>query len=60
MRFQEKGREWRLPDILYADNLVLSGELEEDLRAVMGCFIKVYRKRGLKFNAGKSKGMVLG
>ena len=26
----------------------------------MESFVEVYRRRGLKFNAGKSKGMVLG
>ena len=31
--FQEEGREYRLPGLLYADDLVLCGELEEDLRA---------------------------
>ena len=30
MRFQEAGIEWRLPGLLYADNLVLRGELDED------------------------------
>ena len=32
MRFLEQGREWRLPALLYADELVLCGESEEDLR----------------------------
>ena len=32
----EEGREWRLPDLLYANDLVLFGELEEDLRAMVG------------------------
>ena len=31
MRFMEKGREWRLPGLLYANNLFLCGETEEDL-----------------------------
>ena len=35
VRFQEKGREWRLPGLLYADDLVLCGEWEEDLRAIL-------------------------
>ena len=26
LRFQEEGREWRLPGLLYADDLVLCGE----------------------------------
>ena len=59
VRFQEEGRKWRLPDLLYADDLVLWDELEEDLRAMVGRFVKVCMKRGLKFIAGKSKVMVL-
>ena len=47
--------EWRLPGLLYADDLVLCGELEEDLKAMMACFAEVCRRRGLKVNAAKSK-----
>ena len=36
------------------------GESEEDLRAMVGRFVEVSRRRGLKVNAGKSKVMVLG
>ena len=50
--FLEDRREWRLPGLLYADNL------EEDLRAMVGQFAEVYRK-GLKVIEGKSKVMVL-
>ena len=32
IRFQEEGRDWRLPSFLYADDLVLCGESVEDLR----------------------------
>ena len=60
MRFQEEGREWRLPGLLYIDDLVLCGESEEDLRTMVGHFVEVCRRRGLKVNAGKSKDMVLG
>ena len=42
-----------------ADDLVLSGELEENLRMMVGWFVEVCRKRGQKFDAGKSKVMVL-
>ena len=52
--------EWRLPGLLYADDLVLCGELEEVLRAMVRCFAEVCRRRGLKVNTGKSKVMVLG
>ena len=47
-------------DLLYADDLVLCGELEEDLRGIMEHFVEVCRKIGLKVNAGKIKAMVLG
>ena len=33
------GEERRLPDPLYADDLVLCGELEEDLRAMVEFFV---------------------
>ena len=48
-----------MPDLLYADNLFLCGESEEDLRAMVGCFVEGCRVRGLKDNAGKTKVMVL-
>ena len=37
----------------------MCGESEVDLKVVMGCFVEVCRKRGLKVNADKSKMMVL-
>ena len=46
--------------LLYADDLVLCSESEEDLRTIVGRFIEVCRKRGLKVNAGKRKVIVLG
>ena len=58
MKFLEDGREWRLPGLLYADDLVLCGESEEDLRAMVGQFGEVCRK-GLKVKEGTSKVMVL-
>ena len=57
MRFQE-GREWRLPGLLYVDDLVLCGESEEDLKAMIARFVQVCR-RVLKVTADKSKVMVL-
>ena len=56
----EEGREWRLSDFLYADDLVLWCESEEGLKAIVGRFLGVCKRRGLKVNAGKSKVMVLG
>ena len=44
---------------LYADYLVLCGESEKDLRAMMGRFVQICKRRRLKVNAGKSKMMVL-
>ena len=35
MRFQEEGKEWRLSGLLYAEDLVLCGEWEKDLRAMV-------------------------
>ena len=48
-----------MPGLLYADDLTLCGELEEDLRAKEVQFAGVCRRRGLKVNASKSKVMVL-
>ena len=48
-----------MPGLLYADDLVLCGESEEDLRAIVGRFTEVCRRRGLKDNAGKCKVMLL-
>ena len=45
---------------LYADDLVLHGESEEDMRAMVGLCVEVCRRRGLKVNVGKRKVMVLG
>ena len=60
VRFKEEGREWRFPDLLYADELVLCGEYEEELRTMVACFVEVCRRRCLKVNGGKSKVMLLG
>ena len=37
----KEGRELRWPGLLYADDLVLCGELEEDLRAMVRRFVGV-------------------
>ena len=34
----EDGREWKLPGLFYADDLVLCGESEDDLRLMVGRF----------------------
>ena len=60
VRFQEKGREWRLPGHMYADDFVLYGEVKEDMNVMLGYFVEVCRRRGLEVNADKSKAMVLG
>ena len=56
---EEEEREWRLPGLLYADDLFLCSELENDLRVMVEWFVEVCRRRGLKVNAGKSKVMVM-
>ena len=38
--------------------MVLCGESEEDLRAIVERFVDVCRRRGLKVNAGKGKVMI--
>ena len=40
----KEGREWKLPVLLYADDLVLCGESEEDMRGIVGCFVEVCRR----------------
>ena len=45
---------------LYADNLVLCSESEKGLRVVIGSFIVVCKRKGVRTNADKRKGMVLG
>ena len=47
-----------MPGLLYADDLALCGESEEGLRAIVGWFAEVCRRRVLKINVGKSKEMV--
>ena len=59
-RFQDEGEKWRLPGLLYADDLVLCGESEKDLREMVDFFDEMYRRRGLKVNAGKNKVILLG
>ena len=59
VRLMEDEIEWRFPFFLYADDLVQCSESEEELRAMVGRFTEVCRRRGLKVNAGKSKVMVL-
>ena len=41
VRFLKDGRVWRLPGILYADDLVLCSESEEDLRVMVGQFAEL-------------------
>ena len=48
-----------MSDLLYANDLVLCGELEEGLKEMVGQFAEVCRRRGMKVNAVKSKVMVL-
>ena len=47
-----------MPGLLYADDLVLCDELEED--KIVACFVKACRRGGMKVNEAKSKVMVFG
>ena len=59
MKFLEEWREWRLlPGRFYANDLVFCGELEEDLRPMMGRLVEVCI-RGLKVNVEESRMMVV-
>ena len=44
---------------MYVNYLVLCGESEDNLRAMVGRFVEVCRTRDLKVNVGKSSVMVL-
>ena len=46
VRFPEKGIEWRFPDFLYADDLVLWGKSEEDLKVMVRHFVEMCMRRG--------------
>ena len=59
VRFLEEGKEWRLPGILYTDDLVLCGDPEEVLKAMLLHYVEIFRRRRLKVNVGKSKVMVV-
>ena len=39
--------------LLYTYDQVLCGELEEDMRVMIGCFVEVCKRRDLKVNAEK-------
>ena len=55
----KEGREWRLPGLLYANDLVPCCESKEDLRPMVRWFAEVRRRRDLKVNAIKRKDMVM-
>ena len=51
VKFQDEGREWRFPDLLYPDDLVFCGESEGDLGVMLGDFVELCKR---KVNTGKS------
>src|SRR5678815_2772543 len=59
VRMMENEREWRVPYLLYEDDLVLCGESEESLRGLVERFGRVCKRRGLKVNVDKNKVMVV-
>ena len=44
MRFSVNRREWRLPDLLSADELVSCDESKDDLRVIIRCLDEVYKR----------------
>ena len=48
--FLEEGKEWRLPSLLSADNLALSGESEQDLREMIGACDRIRMKIKVKIS----------
>ena len=44
---------WKLPGLLYADDLALCDESEEDQKVIVGDFVEVCRRTGLKVSADK-------
>ena len=60
VKFSEDERKWRLRCLWYTDDAVLFGESEEDLRMVVGRFIEVHKRNGLKVNRDKCKMILLG
>src|SRR5678815_2452669 len=59
VRMMENRDEWRVPYLLYADDLVLCGESEESFRGLVERFGRVCKGKGLKVNVDKSKVMVV-
>jgi len=60
VRLEVNGNEWRVSDLLYADDVVFMSETEAELRSMIECFNNVSNRRGLRVNASKSKVMVVG
>src|SRR5678815_3054874 len=59
VRMMENGGEWRVPYLLYLDDLFFCGESEESLRGLVERFGRVCKRRGLKVNIDESKVMVV-
>ena len=56
---KEGGRKWRLPSLLYEDDLVLCVSWRRTCRWWWVGLLELCRRRGLKVNGGKSKVMVM-
>ena len=59
VNFLEEERDWRLLVFLYAHDLVLCGELGEDSRLMIGCFVEIFKRRYLQVNEDRIKVMML-
>ena len=55
-----KGKSWRLPGLLYADDLFLCPESEEDLKFMVRHLVEFCRSSSLKVNGDKRKVVLSG
>ena len=52
------GREWKVGQLLFADDIALVADSREKLRRMIESFARVCTRRKLKVNVGKSKVVV--
>lgn len=55
MKLIENEREWSVPCLLYAVDLILCSESKENLRVLVERFFRVCKRRGMQVNVDKSK-----
>ena len=55
MKLIENEREWSVPCLFYAVDLILCSESKENLRVLVERFFRVCKRRGMQVNVDKSK-----